>query len=657
MGPRPLPRRLPRPAVCGIAGYAAGFGRAEIDLLRRSLAHRGPDGDGSFVDPAAGVALVATRLAIQDLEHGAQPMGSEDGGVQVVFNGEIYNARALRERLAGSGHRFASANSDTEVLVHLYEELGEAMVDELNGMFAFVIYDARRRRLFGARDRMGIKPLYLARPGGGLAFASELKTLLELPGIERRLDPAALFHYLSLRFVPGPGSIVEAVERLPAAHLFVYELDRSELTMRPYWRPRFGASPPPGEHELVPLLREQLLRAVRRWTVSDVPIACSLSGGIDSSAVVALMSEVGYPDLRTYSLGFEEEEWSELPLARLVAERYGTDHHELVLRPGDLLDDLLAMVWALDEPYGGGLPSWYVFRLMSGRVKVGMTGTGGDELFGGYGRFRWFEEGSLPRAAASRWIARRPVRAAAAAAARIPGRWTSDIGRAALRDLRSLRDEPARWHYFERSYYFSDQAKRDLVLEGADRLPATGSLLQTIYDESGAGSTRDAVAYLDFRTQLPEEFLLMTDRFSMAHSLEARVPFLDHELVEFVASIPASLRTRPDDLKALLKSAVADLLPEPLLGATKRGFVIPTGEWLRGELRPLTLRLLDPERLRRQGLFRPAIFEHFVLPHLERRADFGDQVWTLLMFQLWHVLYVEERLAAAPTFTWRDIAD
>ena len=642
--------------MCGIAGYAAGFGSAEIDVLRRSLVHRGPDGSGCYVDPAAGVALVATRLAIQDLDHGAQPMANEDGNVHVVFNGEIYNAPELRKQLTASGHRFASANSDTEVLVHLYEELGETMVNELNGMFAFVIYDERRRRLFGARDRMGIKPLYLARPHGGLAFASELKTLVNLPGVERELDPEALSHYLSLRFVPGPGSIIKTIERLPAAHLFVYEPGGAELTTRRYWRPPFGASPPLDEGELVPLLREQLLGAVSRWTLSDVPIACSLSGGIDSSAVVALMSEAGYPDVRTYSLGFDEEEWSELPLARLVATRYGTDHHELVLRPGELLDDLLAMVWALDEPYGGGLPSWYVFRLMSGEVKVAMTGTGGDELFGGYGRFRWFEEGRLPRLGASRWIGSRPVRAAAAVASRVPGRWTSDVGRAALRDLRSLRAEPARWHYFERSYYLSDQAKRDLVLESADRLPATGSLLQAIYDESGAASPRDAVAQLDFRTQLPEEFLLMTDRFSMAHSLEARVPFLDHELVEFVASIPASLRTRPDDLKGLLKATVADLLPEAMLGATKRGFVIPTGEWLRGELRPLVLRFLDPERLRRQGLFQPAIFERFVLPHLDRRADFGDQIWTLLMFQLWHLLYLEERLTAAPTFTWQDVA-
>lgn len=641
--------------MCGIAGVAGRVDRAEAEALVRALRHRGPDGEGTFHDAGRGVWLAATRLAIQDIEHGAQPMANETGTVRVVFNGEIYNAPELRQRLVAAGHRFASHNSDTEVLVHLYEELGEEMITELNGMFAFVVLDAERSVLFGARDRIGIKPLYLTLAGGRFAFASELKALLRLSGVRRELDPEALFHYLSLRFVPGPRSILREIERLPAAHAFRYELATHSLDIRPYWRLDFRPRSDLDPRELPQLLRERLRAAVERWTLSDVPIACSLSGGIDSGAVVGLMSECGYSDLRTYSLGFQESEWDELPLARLVAKRYGTRHQELVLRPAELLDQLLPMVWSLDEPYGGGLPSWHVFAAMSADVKVAMTGTGGDELFGNYGRFRLFE-GRLPRLGSLPGVTLAPVRAAAALAARVPGRWVSDRGREAIRDLRSLRDEPVRWHYFEPSYYFGDREKRERLLVDSDGVTDTAQLLQRLFDEAGSDNPRDAVASVDFRTQLPEEFLLMTDRFSMAQSLEARVPLLDHELVEFVASIPASIRTRPNDLKALLKAAVADLLPPELLAAEKSGFVIPTSRWLRQELRPLALRLLDRERLRRQGILRPDVFDRYVLPHLDGRADFGDQVWNLLMFQLWHVLYVEEALVDAPSFGWRDLA-
>jgi asparagine synthase (glutamine-hydrolysing) len=594
--------------VCGIAGVV---GAPEPELLERlgeALRQRGPDGGGVALDEEAGVGLVARRLAILDLEGGSQPMRSADGTLTIVFNGEIFNAPELRAELEREGHRFSSDHSDTEVVLALYERRGEDFLERLNGFFAFVVWDARRRRLFGAVDRFGIKPLYLAEPGGGLAFASELKALLLVPGLPRELDRESLFHYLSLRFVPGPRSIVAGARRLAPGSAFSYDVEARRLEERRWWRLRFRPDPGGSWRERV---REQLRESVRRWTLSDVPYAVSLSGGLDSSSIVGLLAEAGARDLRTYSLGFGDDD--ELPLARGVAERYGTEHHELVVDADQLLDDLLELVWALDEPYGGGLPSWYVFRLMAEDVKVGLTGTGGDELFGNYRRFVPFERGRLAR------VRRRPVR---------------------------------RYH-FEPSYYFTDAEKRELLLESGAK--DTAGLLQAIWDESDGRGARDRVLELDVRTQLADEFLLVTDRFAMAHSLEARTPFLDHELVELVASIPPELRTDAEDPKRLLRESVSDLLTPAQLGAPKRGFVLPLARWLREELRPLVERLLSDEHLRRQGLFRPVLAERLLRPHLDGERDESERIWPVLMFQLWHLLYVEEGLTEPPTFGWRDL--
>lgn len=602
--------------MCGFAGIAGPHEEALLERLGELLEHRGPDDSGVYRDAGAQVGLVARRLAIIDLEGGHQPMASADGSVWIAYNGEIYNAPVLRERLEAKGHRFTTDHSDTEIVLALYQERGEEMLEELNGMFAFVIHDTRRKLLFGARDRFGIKPLYYARPGGGLAFASELRTVLAFPGVGRELDRQSLFHYLSLRFVPGERSILGDVKRLPPGHWFRYDLTSRDLQVRRWWRLRFTPDERASRAEWRERLRSELDAAVHRWTLSDVPIACSLSGGLDSSAVVSLLAQGGMRDLRTYSLGFTSEddaELNELPLARALAEKWGTQHHELVVDAHELLDDLLAMVWALDEPYGGGLPSWYVFRFMAEDVKVGLTGSGGDELFGNYRRFVPFESGRLAR----------------------------------------LRRGDARRYHHDASYYLTDAAKRELMASGG--LAGTGEEFQRIYDESGSRSARDSVLYTDFETQLPDEFLHMTDRFSMAHSLEARTPFLDHELVQLVASIPPALRTDAHDPKGLLRETIADLLTPAHLATPKRVFVFPLARWLRGELRPLAERLLDDEHLRRQGLFRPVLRERFLDPHLDGRADNAELLWPLLMFQLWHLLYVEEGLTEAPSFSWADL--
>ena len=597
--------------MCGIAGIAGGHDRAPLGRLAHLLRHRGPDGHG--VHEHEDVGLVSTRLAILDIPGGAQPMHGEHA--TIVFNGEVYNAPELRRELEADGARFASDHSDTEVLLRGYERHGVDFLPRLNGMFAFAIHDRRRRTLVLARDRFGIKPLYYHHADGRLAFASELRALLAVAGVERRVDEQSLWHYVSLRFVPGDRSIVEGVRRVPPGHWAELDLDSGRLRIERWWQLRFEREEGVSRAEWLERLRGALRDAVSRWTLADVPLACSLSGGLDSSAIVGLLAESGQTDLRTYTLGFTSEEdanLNELPLAAALAARHGTDHRELVVDADDLLDDLLQMVWALDEPYGGGLPSWYVFRAIAGEVKVALTGTGGDELFGNYRRFVPFEAGRLAR----------------------------------------LRGSDVRRYHFEPSYYFSDTEKRELLVQLG---PPTAALLQGVWDEGGTSSPRDGVVYLDMATQLPDEFLHMTDRFSMAFSLEARTPYLDHELVELVAGIPPELRTAPDDPKGLLREAVADLLTPHHLEAPKRGFVFPLARWLRGELRPLAEQLLGDEHLAQQGLFRPGLAERLLEPHIAGRRDESERLWPLLMFQLWHLLYVEEALTEAPAAGWREL--
>jgi asparagine synthase (glutamine-hydrolysing) len=604
--------------MCGIAALhdpAGGFG---IEAANGRLVHRGPDDAGFYADAATGVSLAMRRLAIIDLAGGHQPMSTPDGRFTIVYNGELYNAPELRKELEAAGERFVTDHSDTEVVLRLYARHGAASLVRLNGMFGFVVYDAVRRTLFCARDHAGIKPLYYFHGGGRFALASELKALLALPFVPRELDRGALWDYMSLMYVPGEQSAIRGVRRLPAGHYLTYAVDTRELSVRRWYEPRIGDGPRLPRDEWRSQIRAELEAAVRRWTLSDVPLACSLSGGLDSSAIVGLLAAGGNPPA-TFSVGFTgagEEAWNELPLARKVAEKWGTRHHELVLEPEALIEDLPRMVWHLDEPYGGGLPSWLVFKEMSRSVKVGLTGTGGDELFGNYGKWRELEP-----------------------------RWWSPASAADDR-------ERFRARFFERYYYLSDEDKRRFALQGDGD---TGGTLFSRFSDGAGTTSRDRVARLDLATQLPEEFLMMTDRFSMAHSLEARTPFLDRKLMELVLSVPADMRTARRDLKGLLRDAVSDVLPPELLAAEKRGFVIPLALWLRGRLRPVVERLLSPQRLARQGLFRPEFYERYVRPHLEQSRDHTQVVWAALMFQAWHFTFLEQGAAEAPTWRLEDI--
>jgi asparagine synthase (glutamine-hydrolysing) len=384
-----------------------------------------------------------------------------------------------------------------------------------------------------------------------------------------------------------------------------------------FWDLRFDAIRPGAVEDLKKMVLGKMEEAVKRWTLSDVPIACSLSGGLDSSSVVGMMAKSGCDRVRTYSLGFEgkgEEVFSELGLARKVAQKWETEHHELVMNPNQLLSDLGRMVWHLDEPYAGGLPSWYVFKLIGQDCKVAMTGTGGDELFGNYGKWERYEAGTLQR-----WyVALRELK-----------HW-------GLRQLFRDAERYPHGHFYYR--YLSDAAKNELVLgQGyGDRSSGTEELLEGLWLKAKTQSPRNAVAYVDFHLQLPEEFLLMTDRFSMAHSVEARVPFLDHELVECVYTIPPEIRTRRGDAKYFIREIVKDLLPPELWSAPKRGFVLPLQLWTRQDLKPVIEQVLSPGYLQKQGIFLSRVWERIVKPHLTGARDYTQQVWTLFMFQMWH---------------------
>jgi asparagine synthase (glutamine-hydrolysing) len=600
--------------MCGIVGLHGMQEDSWVPAMNTLQRHRGPDGEGLFRHGSGAQALTLgmRRLAILDLAGGVQPMTSPDGRFTLVFNGEIFNAPALRRELEASGERFETDHSDTEVLLRLLMRQGETAIPRLNGMFGFALFDRQSNTLLCARDRMGIKPLHHIQANGRFAFASEIKSLLRLPWIDRTPDPQSLFHYLSLMYVPGERTAFAGIRRLPAGHLLRYRLSDGRLETERWWHPNFTPDRGMKADEWPARIAATLEQAVARWNLSDVPVGCSLSGGLDSSAVVGFLARAGLQPL-TFSVGFTgegEEKWNELPLARKVAERWGTRHHEIVLDPETLLDELPAMVWHLDEPYGGGLPSWMVFKLMAKEVKVAMTGTGGDELFGNYGKWTGLE-----------------------------GRWPVSL----LRGHGPASKERFRRDFFERYYYFPDTAKRLLVQGPLAGAPDTGAMLHELHTGAPATTLRDRTAWVDLATQLPEEFLAMTDRFSMAHSVEARTPFLDNELVALLHSVPAAYRTHTRDLKGLLRRTLrrAGVVPDAVLDAPKRGFVIPLGPWMRGSLRPLVETLLAPARLAEQGILSPEFFDACPRPHLEGKADHTTRLWGALMLQLWIKTFVE----------------
>ena len=612
--------------MCGISGIASvsGVDPARVAAMSATLIQRGPDSDGTFVDGLVGLA--ARRLAIIDLATGDQPISNEDGRVTVVQNGEIYNYRELRHELERAGHRF-STSGDTEVLVHLYEEHGERFADRLRGMFAIALWDANRGRLVLARDRYGIKPLYYRETGGELAFASELRAL---PRGEIDLD--ALDAFLAFNSVPGPLTIFREVRKLQPGHVLTWEDGRAELTR--YARPAPVSADEvrsDDEAELVEELRARLRDSVRAHLVSDVPVGVLLSGGIDSSVLAALAAEEPAEPLRTFSIGFEERSFDELGDARLVAERYGTDHHELVLRPDAALL-LPALADAFDEPFAdsSALPTYLVCQLAAGEVKVALSGEGGDELFGGY--YTYAADLLAERAG---WTARvlRPV------VERLP----SSSGKAsfdykAKRFVRAAHLPPLERHHGWKEI-FSPDARVELTGRRGAFDPV--GLLRDRFEETGEAELLARLQDVDLGTYLVDDLLVKTDRASMAHSLEARVPFLDPVVTNFALALPSRHKVRGLRKKVLLRKAAEPLVPGELLRRRKRGFSIPAAAWLRGELEPFARDTLSADTLRRQGFFRPEVVTRLIDDHVAGREDLSRQLWGLLAFTLWHERHVE----------------
>lgn len=626
--------------ICGVWNYAesAPVDRALLRAMTDALRHRGPDGAGVHVDDTAGLGLGFRRLAIVDLSPAAdQPMANEDGSVWLVANGEIYNAAALRGALAGRGHRFRS-RSDAEVVLHAYEDDGPGCLAALNGMFGLAIWDARRRRLVLARDRVGEKPLYVYDDGRRLLFASELKALLVDPTVPRALDADAAAAFFAVGYVPGQGAILRGVRKLAPAHALVVE--RGRVTEQRYWDwlPAFGAAAPPrpaADHaaELRAVLRE----AVRVRLTSDRPLGAFLSGGLDSSTVVALMAELGQAPLETFSIGFAERGYDEAPHARRVARHLGTRHHELRLEPDAVLALLPELIAQYDEPFAdsSAIPTAAVARFARQRVTVCLSGDGGDEVCAGYDYHRRSRFETL-----ADWVPQAVRRAVLEPIAALP------VGLAGQRVARRLMEAPARRYAAVMTVLPAEQRARLLRAEVLPR-PA-GDALAAFTDAFTRAAALDRLSRLQFcdaAVYLPDDILVKVDRASMRYALEVRCPFLDPAVMAAAARIPPALRQSWRYGKRLLRRAMAPSLPAAILQRRKAGFAVPLHNWLIGPLAPFVAEVLHDRRTVQRGIFSPPGVAE-LLARLRGTPRLAPHVWTLLVFELWCRAYLDARCAA-----------
>jgi len=626
--------------MCGIAGFVDLWGRKareledrEEILLRmcRIIRHRGPDNQGVMLKP--GVALGMRRLAIIDLVSGNQPMSGEDGSVTIVFNGEIYNFQEIKPKLEARGHKFQT-HSDTEAIVHAYEEFGPACLKDLRGMFALAIWDEKARTLFIARDRAGKKPLYYTiTPDGTFVFGSELKALLEHPEVHREINPEALDAYLTLGYVPDPLSIFRNVHKLPPGHYLSFK--NGQVTVRQYWDFEFQPGESHKEEDYLEELRALLDESVRLRLISDVPLGAFLSGGIDSSTVVGLMARhMGQP-VKTFSIGFHEDSYNELKYARLTAKKFGTDHHEFFVTP-DICEVVDELAWHFDEPFAdsSAIPTYMVSKLARDHVTVVLSGDGGDELFAGYTRYAierkrgGFER--LPRPLREGLM--RPL------SERLPhAAW----GRNYLHNV-SL-DPIAR--YLDSVSVFTSLNRKSLYTSGFAEKLGAGRYAARLFDELvepvKTGDPVDRLLYLDSKTYLPGDILTKVDRMSMAVSLEARAPLLDHKLIEFVTRIPSSLKLTGLDTKHIMKQGVKDLVPCEILDRPKQGFGVPIQEWINQQLRSRIRDTLSDARTRQRGYISSSYVDVLLHEHERGRRDHSMGLWSLFMLELWQRRFMD----------------
>ncbi len=585
------------------------------------LVHRGPNDEGYFVQDNVGLGM--RRLSIVDLKTGHQPIYNEDGTVRVILNGEIYNFKELRHELESQGHSFYT-ETDTEVIVHLYEQYGDACVQKLRGMFVFAVWDERRRRLLLARDRIGIKPLFYGVKGGRLIFASELKALLQLPEVERTLNWNSVSHLFSALSTPANESIIAGIHKLEPGHILTVRQGQSPEILR-YWDVTFEADYCQTEEDCVVRLRELLEESVRIRMNCDVPFGAFLSGGVDSSAVVAMMAQQSSSPIKTFSIGFTEEKYNEAPYARQVSEIFGTDHHELILRP-DVLGIIDDLIWHLDEPFGdsSAIPTYMVSKLAAEQVTVALSGDGGDELFAGYDKYLVEQK-------------QRRFKYIPAALRHLLGAVGTQMnegmkGRNFLRHI-SL-DGIDR--YLNATTMFDDNARRSLFQEEVAAMITKDDSLRELALSLEKKGTHwlSTIQYMDIRNYLPLDILTKVDRMSMAHSLEARVPFLDHKLVEYAATIPPEFKLRNGSTKYILKKAMRGILPDSLIDRRKQGFAVPLGSWFRGDLTGFVHDLLLSDTSRARRIFNADYIEKLLGMH-QRGRNMDLQLWTLVSFELW----------------------
>lgn len=601
--------------------------------------HRGPDAWGIWADDLC--ALGHRRLSIIDLsEAGQQPLPNEDGTIWISFNGEIYNFQALRRELEGLGHHFGTS-TDTEVIVHAYEQWGVGCVSRLRGMFAFGLWDQRQRRLFLARDRVGKKPLYYGQVGDCFLFASELQGLLANVAVPPEIDLSAIDAYLSWGYIPAPQTAFRGISKLPPAHWLTLDVTPARMIRRSerYWSLEYVPKQRISEEEAVEALREKLTEAVRLRMISDVPLGAFLSGGIDSSIIVALMAQLSDAPVKTFSIGFDEAAYNELNHARRVAERWGTCHHEFIVRP-DALAILPKLVRHYGEPYAdsSAVPSFYVAQMTCDTVTVALNGDGGDESFAGYERYLGNRLAERVRSVpGSAW----PMQALSQV---IPNSLDQKSRLRRAKRFLSAAAQPMAKRYGEWIGYFSDQEKQQLYHGDVQRsfLAARPSdWMEALFTDVRDLDPAEAAMAVDIQSYLPYDLLVKTDITSMANSLEARSPFLDHEVMELAARWPVDLKLRGPQSKYLLKRAFQELLPHQNLDRRKMGFGVPVGAWFRGQLRPLLEDVLLSKRSRERAYFRPAAVQCLITEHVDGRADHGPLLWNLLMLELWHQEFID----------------
>ncbi len=626
--------------MCGIHGYLTLDGSpvdaSALSAMGRLTVHRGPDDDGSHVDGPCAIGM--RRLSIIDLAGGHQPLRSADGKIWLVCNGEIYNYRELRRELEGRGHAFLT-HSDCEVLIPLYRELGASLVDRLNGMFGFALWDAERKRLLVGRDRLGIKPIYTWSDGRHFAFASEAKALFALPGVRPALDEDAVAGYLHLGYVSAPKTIFRGVRKLPPATVVTVEDGR--IAEHRYWRIAGVIDRAPSVEDWTARIRARLEESVRMQMVSDVPLGAFLSGGIDSSAVVGLMSKHSSGPVKTYSIGFGGSDadnfYNELPYAKAVAQRFDTDHHEILVKP-DVVSLLPKLLWHLDEPIADTafITTYLVSQFARRDVTVILSGVGGDEILGGYRRYlgdhyhRRFA--TLPGWA--RGLAMRVGQS-------LPADRHSpllNLSRYAKGFLAAA-DLPPEERYSAYLQVFPRDEARELLL----RSGAFDDAIVAAFGHADSDDALNRMLVVDAETQLPDDLLMLTDKMTMATSLECRVPLLDHELVELTARIAGDVKIRGGELKHVFKRALADLLPPDILNRKKRGFGTPMGAWLKRDLAPVLRGVLSPDAVRARGLFRPESVARLIADHDANRVDGTDRLLSLMNLEIWSRIYLDGR--------------